>query len=58
MLWALLSINLASCETIKDHDLRHYCRATTSHNASWCSFIKEQDIRQMCYAMVEISKKK
>ena len=47
-----------ACESIKDPDRRHYCRARTIPSRSECEFIKESDLRAECRATVQDPPKK
>lgn len=38
------------CESIRDADQRHYCRALSRPQPSECEFIKDHDLRQSCRA--------
>lgn len=42
-----------SCESIKDADRRHYCRAISIPRKSECEFIKDKDLRFECRARVQ-----
>lgn len=44
-----MSVMGGPCESVKDHDLRHYCRAQHTGNSAWCAAVKEHDTREMCY---------
>ena len=46
-----------SCESIKDPDRRHWCRATTGGPASECEFIRNADLRAECRAVLRARKK-
>ena len=39
-----------SCESIKDADRRHFCRAISIPRKSECEFIKDHDLRHECRA--------
>lgn len=38
------------CESIRNADQRHYCRALSRPQPSECEFIKDHDLRQLCRA--------
>jgi len=42
-----------ACESIKDADQRHYCRAISIPRRSECEFIKNHDLRYRCRAEVK-----
>lgn len=42
-----------SCESIKDADRRHFCRAISIPRKSECEFIKDHDLRQECRARAQ-----
>ncbi len=39
-----------ACESIRDADQRHYCRAVSRPQPSECELIKDHDLRQSCRA--------
>jgi hypothetical protein len=39
-----------SCESIKDADERHYCRAVTKPDPLECELIKKEELRNACRA--------
>jgi hypothetical protein len=39
-----------ACESIRDHDQRHYCRALATGSTTWCEVIRDGDLRQRCRA--------
>jgi hypothetical protein len=41
-----------SCESIKDSDQRHFCRAISIPDKSECELIKAHDLRYECRARV------
>lgn len=48
-----LSGNPLHCESVKDPDRRHFCRATTIPRRSECELIRNHDLRQYCRATVK-----
>ena len=58
--WALVFVGCCrlahasplDCESIRDPDQRHYCRAVSIPRKSECEFIKSHDLRQECRAKV------
>lgn len=57
VLFVLVASRVASggsteCESIRDPDQRHFCRAVTTRSASWCEFIRASDLRHECRAVV------
>ena len=40
------------CESVKDADQRHFCRALSKPQKSECEFIKDPDLRHQCRARV------
>lgn len=53
---SIIQSNGLACESIKDHDQRHYCRAMATGRVTWCEVIRDGDLRHRCRA--EISWKK
>lgn len=57
--WALVIVGCESvahcgdCDTLKQPDERHLCRATTQCLKSECEFIKDPDARQVCRVRVK-----
>lgn len=41
------------CESIKDSDQRHYCRAISIPRKSECEFIHNHDLRMQCRAVAK-----
>ena len=41
-----------ACESIKDPDRRHYCRATTGSIPTECEAIRSSDLRAECRAIL------
>ena len=40
------------CPSIRDHDDRMICFATTSRNVSWCGFIRDGSKRAWCHVLL------
>ena len=43
----------SQCESIRNPDRRHYCRAISIPRRTECESIKDRDLRHMCRAMVK-----
>jgi len=49
VLWSGCRVaHCGGCDSLRDPDERHMCRATEQHLKSECEFIKNPDIRQLC----------
>lgn len=40
------------CPSIRPHDDRMVCFATTTGNVSWCNFVRDPSKRAMCYTLL------
>ncbi|NBZ95411.1 MAG: hypothetical protein EBR40_03105 [Proteobacteria bacterium] len=47
----------AQCETLRDGDLRNYCRAVTKGHRTWCEWIRQGDLRTRCRWEVDRAKR-
>ena len=61
LFWALVIVGCSrlahasplDCESIREPDQRHYCRAVSKPDKGECEFIKAHDLRQECRARVK-----
>jgi len=47
------TIAAGNCYSIKDPDMRNYCKATEGGNVSYCYSIKDPDYKNLCKAKVD-----
>lgn len=52
-LWLADATANTACETMRDRDQRHWCRAVSTGQSTWCESIRDSDLRHYCRAVAK-----